>query len=177
MNIIAEKINRKNKPKTKEIYLSAFKKEERMPFWLMLVMAKMWNTRFYSFRDKDTVCGFIYMAMSGKMIFIMFFAVDENLRQKGYGSRILEKIQSMYPEHKIIISIERCDVEAKDIEQRIKRKKFYLKNGYMETGYLVKLAGVEQEIIIKNGIFEKGEFRWFFITYSFGSMYPKIWRC
>ena len=176
MDIRAEKVNKNNKQKVKEIYLSAFPKEERMPFWLMLIMGKLWNTQFISFRHNDTVCGFVYMAVSRKLIFIMFFAVDKSLRSKGYGGRILEKIQAMYPNRKIILSIERCDVEAKDLEQRIRRKRFYQKNGYMETGYFVKLAGVEQEIIIKNGTFKKGEFRRFFIKYSNGTMYPKIWR-
>jgi GNAT superfamily N-acetyltransferase len=176
MDLRVEKVNVKNKRKVKEIYYSAFPKEERMPFWLMLILAKMWHTKFFSFYDNDVLCGFIYMGINKRLGFIMFFAVDENIRSKGYGSRILQKVQSMYPDRKIIVSIERCDVSAKDIDDRIRRKEFYLKNGYVDTGYLVRLANVEQEILVSNGAFSKREFAWFFIKYSNGTMYPKIWK-
>ncbi|QSX04654.1 GNAT family N-acetyltransferase [Sedimentibacter sp. zth1] len=166
----------KEKQKTKEIYTSSFLKEDRMPFWLMLIMAKMKNTEFISFHDKQTLCGFVYMATIKNLTFIMFLAVDENIRSKGYGSRILEKIQSLHTDNKIIISIERCVKDAKDIKQRLRRKKFYANNGYIETGYLVELANKKQEILIKNGQFDEDEFYLFFKKYSNGTMKPKLWR-
>lgn len=106
----------------------------------------------------------------------MFLAVDKNIRSKGYGSKILEEMQSLYPSNKIIISIERCDVEATNINDRIRRKNFYLKNGYIDTEYLIELSKVEQEIIIKNGNFNKDEFYNFFVKYSNGTIKPRIWR-
>ena len=166
----------KEKEKIKKIYISSFLKEDRMPFWLMLIMAKMRSTEFISFHDEGTLCGFVYMATIQNLTFIMFLAVDENIRSKGYGSRILDKIQSIHPDSKIIITIERCDKDAKDIEQRMRRKKFYTNNGYIETGYLVELAKKEQEIIIKNGDFDEDEFSSFFKKYSNGTIKPKMWK-
>ncbi len=165
-----------NSHDTKSIYYEAFPKEERMPFWMMVGMSKFWNTQFLSFYDNDRLCGFVYMASNKKLAFIMFFAVDKELRSKGYGSKILDKIQKMNPKKKLIITIERCDVDSADIELRKRRKNFYLRNGYKETGYLIKLAGVEQEIIIMNGDFSKKEFIAFFALYSNGTMWPKIWK-
>ena len=106
----------------------------------------------------------------------MFFAVDAALRSKGFGSAILQEIQKKYPTKKIIISIEPCDETAPDIEIRKKRKVFYLRNGYKETGYMIKLAGVVQEIIIANGEFNKSQFKRFFVLYSNGTMWPRIWK-
>ena len=40
----------------------------------------------------------------------------------------------------------------------------------------MKLSGVEQEILISNGNFDKNEFRLFFMLYSNGTVWPKIWR-
>lgn len=178
MDLRVETVTGKNqwKQKVKEIYTSSFLKEDRMPFWLMLLMEKKTNTDFISFHDEDILCGFVYMATIENLTFLLFFAVDENKRSKGYGSRILDKIQSIYPNNKIIISIERCDVEEKDIEQRLRRKKFYANNGYIETGYIVELANKKQEILIKNGEFDKVEFIKFFKKYSNGTMKPKVWR-
>ena len=114
-------------------------------------------------------------AVNRKMIFIMFLAVDESLRTKGYGSAILKEIKNRYPDKKIMVSIEPCNDSAPDIEVRKRRKAFYRKNGYSETGYMIKLSGVEQEIMITNGDFDKKEFLLFFIFYSNGTVWPKIW--
>ena len=114
-------------------------------------------------------------AVNLKMIFIMFLAVDESLRTKGYGSAILKEIKNRYPDKKIMVSIEPCNDSAPDIEVRKRRKAFYRKNGYGETGYMIKLSGVVQEIMITNGDFDKKEFLLFFIFYSNGTVWPKIW--
>lgn len=176
MNLRTEEIRKSvHQDEIKKIYTSSFLKEDRMPFWMMTIMSYLRNTEFLSFYDKDVLCGFVYMATIKKQTLIMFFAVDETLRSKGYGSRILEQIQAMYPQNKIIITIEPCDEAVPDLETRQRRKRFYLKNGYEEAGYFIKLAGKKQEIIIKNGTFDKGELRRFFMQYSNFTMIPKIW--
>ena len=170
-------LTNKNRQKVKEIYKSSFLKEDRMPFVLMLIMGYLKNTHFLSFYDRDMICGFVYIATTKKLTFVMFFAVDVNIRSKGYGSSILDKIQSLYPDNKIIITIERCDEEdTEDIEERLRRREFYTSNGYMETGYIVKLGNKKQEIIIKNGRFDKREFTLFFLRYSNFTIIPKIWK-
>lgn len=177
MNLKVEKVTKsKKKQEIKQIYTSSFSKEDRMPFGMMLLMSYLWNTEFLAFYEGDTLCGFVYLATIRKITFVMFFAVDETLRSKGYGSEILSEIQKIHPNQKIVISIEPCDVNAKDIEQRIRRKKFYNRNGYEESGYFMKLGGKEQEILIKNGQFNQREFRIFFMLYSNFTMYPKIWN-
>lgn len=177
MDLRVEKVTKsKRKQEIKEIYTSSFLKEDRMPFGMMLIMSYLWNTEFLSFYDRDTLCGFVYMATIRKLTFVMFFAVAENFRSKGYGSGILDKIQSIHADNKIVISIEPCDEDAEDFEQRLRRKKFYANNGYTETGYFIKLGGKKQEIIIKNGIFDKREFTLFFMLYSNFTIVPKIWK-
>ena len=159
----------------KRIYFDAFPKSERMPFLMMVAMSKLWNTQFFGFYNGDTPCGFVYFALNSKMVFVMFFAVDESFRSKGYGSAILMEIKNRYPDKKIIVTIEPCDDNAPDIETRKRRKAFYRRNGYRETGYMIKLNGVVQEIIITNGEFDKREFLLFFVLYSNGTVWPKIW--
>ncbi|MCI6714038.1 MAG: GNAT family N-acetyltransferase [Lachnospiraceae bacterium] len=160
----------------KRIYFDAFPKSERMPFLMMVAMSKLWNTQFLGFYDEDIPCGFVYFALNRNIIFVMFLAVDERVRSKGYGSAILMEIKNRYPDKKIIISIEPCDDNATDIDIRKRRKAFYMQNGYCETGYMIKLNGVVQEIIITNGKFDKKEFLLFFILYSNGTVWPKIWK-
>lgn len=174
MQLGIEKVKLSNRD-IKRIYFDAFPKNERMPFFMMVAMSKLWNTQFLSFYDGDIPCGFAYFALNRKIVFVMFLAVDESFRSKGYGSAILMEIKNRYPDKKIIISIEPCDDSAPDIELRKRRKEFYKRNGYNETGYMIKLSGVKQEIIITNGDFDKKEFLLFFILYSNGTVWPKIW--
>ena len=175
MRLRIQKVKIRN-TEIKRIYFEAFPKKERMPFPMMVIMSKLWNTQFFSFYDDDIPCGFTYLASNTKIVFVMFFAVDESLRSKGYGSLILQQLKNKYPDKKIIISIEPCDDNALDIDLRKRRKSFYMRNGYNETGYMMKLNGVVQEIIITNGEFVKREFCSFFVLYSFGSVCPQIWK-
>ncbi len=123
MELRVEKVAKsKRKQEIREIYKSSFQKEEKMPFNLMLIMSYLWHTEFLAFYDRETLCGFVYMATIRRQTFVMFFVVDQSLRSKGYGSCILEKIQSLHRNNKIIISIELCDKTAEDYEQRLRRK-------------------------------------------------------
>jgi GNAT superfamily N-acetyltransferase len=169
-------IRAKDKGRIRDTYIASFPKSERMPFGLMVALAFLWNTRFFAFYEGDTFCGLIYMATIGKQSFIMFFAVPEELRSKGYGAKILEKVQSMYPKNKIIVSIEPCEVDTAEREIRTRRRNFYVRNGYARTSYMMRLAGEDQEILIKNGTFQKGAFLRFFAIYSNCTMIPKIWK-
>ena len=165
----------KSNQEIKDLYVSSFPKEDQMPFALMVMMSHLWNTEFLAFFDDDVLCGFVYMATIGKQSFVMFMAVNENLHSRGYGSRILETVQSMHLNNRIIVSIEPCDEDKEDFEQRVRRKGFYRKNGYLETGYYMKLGGKRQEVLIKNGVFSKSKFIMFFMIYSCCAVIPRIW--
>ena len=169
MQIRTEKVKLKSVD-VKRVYFEAFPPKERMPFPLMVAMSKLWNTRFWGFYDHNTLCGLVYLAHSGKIVFVLFLSVEQGLRSKGYGSAILRETQAQYPDKKIIVSIEPCEDTAPDVEVRKRRKEFYLRNGYRETGYQIKLSGVVQEVLIANGEFRKGEFRSFLARYSCGTL-------
>lgn len=166
----------KRKNEIKQLYEAAFPKTERMPFPLMLIMSCLWHTEFLAYYDEDVLCGFAYMASLRKQTFIMFLAVDEKQRSKGYGSQILKEIQERAAANKVLVSIEPCDELAVNRVQREKRKQFYLRNGYAETGYMMKLSGQIQEILIQSGEFNKRQFILFFMLYSCGTVIPKIWQ-
>lgn len=142
----------KRKREIKKTYFSSFPKEERMPFGLMLVMSCLWNTQFLAFYDEKALCGMAYIAAIGKQTFLMFLAVDKQLRSKGYGGKILNEIQALYPKNKIIVSIEPCDGSMEEQEDRSRRKDFYIRNGYRETGYFMKRAG-QMGYLISGGSF------------------------
>ncbi|HHV30342.1 MAG TPA: GNAT family N-acetyltransferase [Clostridium sp.] len=173
MELKVKKVSLKSKD-VKAIYFDSFPPNERMPFWMMVLMSKLWNTKFLSFYDNDKLCGFIYFAVQFKQVFVMFFAVDKELRSKGYGREILNELKKLYPMKKVIVSIEHSNTDKTEEQER--RKRFYLNNGFEETGYLIRMNGVEQEILVRNGKFNKAKFRAFLAFYSNGTLWPKIWK-
>ena len=173
MELIIKKVRKGNIcKKVKEIYNSSFPKEERIPFWMMFFTSFTNTTDFFAFYDDDTLIGFTYMAKVNNILFIMFLAVDENTRCKGYGSKILNLIKQKYPNDKIIISVTKENNNSR--ESNIIN--FCSKNDFKYTGYLMKSGEKIQEIFIYNGDFKKREFQLFFHTYSNASIVPKIWE-
>lgn len=176
MELRVEKVrSSKRKQEIQDMYYASFSKEERMPFGLMVAMSYLRHTDFLAFYDGEVLCGWVYMATMGRQTFIMFFAVDERLRSRGYGSQILQYVETRYPQNVLLVSIEPCIEACGNRDLRLKRKAFYRRNGFGESGYFMKLAGQEQEILVRNGPFDKRRFRRFFILYSNCTVIPKIW--
>lgn len=173
MELKVRKVKLKSKD-VKAIYFDLFPPNGRLPFCMMVVMSKLWNTKFLSFYDNDKLCGFIYFAVQFKQVFLMFFAVDKELRSKGYGREILNELKKLYPMKKMIVTIEYGNTDKTKEQER--RKRFYLNNDFKETGYLIRMGGVEQEILVRNGQFSKVKFRAFLALYSNGILWPKIWK-
>lgn len=165
----------RNKAITKKLYLEAFPKAERMPFPMMLGMSALWHTHFYNFYDEETFCGFVYTATVGRQTFIMYLAVEEALRNKGYGSRILQMVKEKFYKNMVVVSIAPCFSNAEDLELRKRRKKFYERCGFRDTGYMIDMEG-KQEILVVNGVFSKAKLRRFFALYSNFTLWPKIWK-
>lgn len=170
MNLSAKRTGLSSKT-TKEIYFSAFSENERMPFGLMVLLSLLPTTKFTTYYDEDKAVGFLYFGIIFGVVFVMFFAVDENLRSKGYGSEIIKMLSEKYPKKKIILSTAESAETGSSLSAR---KRFYLRNGFSETGYTLKINGIEEEVLIKNGEFSPFELRLFFFLYSFGTLYPKI---
>ena len=94
MSLEIKKVKLSNK-NVKKIYLDAFPKKERIPFFMMVLLTKITHTEFLAFYDKDLLCGLVYSATIGNITYIIFFAVDKDIRSKGYGSKILDEMQKL----------------------------------------------------------------------------------
>ena len=159
----------------KQIYESSFEKKDRIPFKMMLLLSKMKSTHFYAYYDEDELIGFSYFGVKKNITFITYLAVDESKRSNGYGRMMLNHIQLLFPTNKIVVTIEPSYLSYV-YTQRAKRKRFYITNGFLETDHFMKLGGKEQEILIKNGTFNKRELFVFFILYSNFTMVKKIYK-
>lgn len=136
----------KHKTEMKRIYLKAFPESERFPFWILKHCSKENNIKFMEVLNGNELVGIEYLLTYENNAYLMYFAIDENKQNKGYGSEIVKDLANEY--NTVILSIEKLDNINREIKQ--KRKKFYLRNGFQETNVFYEDAGVEYEILTTN---------------------------
>lgn len=134
----------------KRLYVRSFPLSERVPFPLLKMRAKGAIAEMISVYDGEVHVGLLYLVHYKDIVFIWFLAIDENIRGKGYGSRILAQVTALYPKARIGLNIEHVDPQAAHFEERQQRKHFYLKNGYRENGLVTKELNVVFEMLVKN---------------------------
>lgn len=130
---------------------TAFPKAEQMPLWLLRFMAFFPFVHFWAMYDGDTFCGTLYTIEDKKYVFILYLAVNEDVRSNGYGSRILEYVKETAKGKEIVLNIEYPDENAENIEQRMRRAAFYATNGIVDTGHSFWEAGVKYAILSTAG--------------------------
>lgn len=92
------------------------------------------NVNFRAFYDREQFCGILYTAENDKYVFILYFAVNGEIRSKGYGSQILQWLKSDTSKN-IVLNVEAIETYAVNFLQREKRIAFYQRNGITDTSY------------------------------------------
>ncbi len=136
----------KHKSEIKKLYIKSFPKSERFPFWILKQCSKQENVSFNAILDDDKLIGMQYIITYENMTYLMYFAIEENRRRNGYGSKVLEDLMKKY--ETIILSIERIKEDLRGNKER--RKSFYIRNGFIETNKFIKDAGIEYEMLCTN---------------------------
>lgn len=127
--------NKEIAAKAKALYFSAFPKEERIPWLILWQNTRRKDVAFTAYLDGQLFCGFTIAVRLEDLYYVLFFAVDEALRGKGYGSQILGQLQAEYGT--LGLNIEPLDPTAENYAQRQKRFAFYQKNGFLDTEHFV----------------------------------------
>lgn len=112
----------------------AFPPNEQFPLWLLRLLAVRKGVDFRAFFDEEQFCGILYTAENEHYIFVLYLAVNDNIRSKGYGSRILQWLKANTSKA-VVLNVEAVNGSAANIKQREKRIEFYRKNGITDTGY------------------------------------------
>lgn len=140
-------------PELKEVralYDRAFPENERRDFSELIGGGS--EMEMLAFYDEDLFVGFAVLLNSKIAIsHIIYFAVEESLRDRGYGSMILAAIHEAKAGRRIMVDIERQTEEADNNPQRLKRKQFYLRNGYTETEVKYRWRDEDYEILVYGG--------------------------
>jgi len=114
------------------LYYQSFDLSERDPI-NHLLKHKREDIFFYCITEDNHFIGFIFLLVDTSIAHLLYFAINPELRNKGYGSRVLTLLHSRFSNKKIIVDCEDNSVNCLNIEERNRRVHFYVNNGYKIT--------------------------------------------
>ena len=152
MNIIGKEVNSKCSDFSRVLNLikTSFPKSEQYSIVWLRLLTVCKNYSFKAFYDGDFLCGITYTVEMGDYVFVLYLAVVEELRSKGYGSAILQWIKACTSK-KVVLNVEVPNPNASNSMQREKRIDFYRKNGIVDTGYVFKDSQEELMVLSSDG--------------------------
>lgn len=125
--------------KVKALYLEAFPREERLPFFILLWNARRKGIDLDAWLADGKFCAMTASVTVEDLHFLLFFAVDAGCRGCGHGSGVLQQLRSSYDT--VVLNVEPLLEDAPNLEQRKRRFAFYGRNGLVDTGYHVWEVG------------------------------------
>ena len=146
-------------PQVKALYESAFPANERIP--IKHLLDNKIKREFWAFFDGDLFCGFSNSISHGDITNIVYFAVEPELRSRGYGSQILQAIREKHPDSRIVVDIEveEDSKDGKELELRERRRNFYLRNGFDAVPVDYHWQGEHYRLLSAGGTVSDREFR------------------
>ena len=154
-------INKKNEneiKKIKNLYYSAFPKNELFNFDIFFSNNNFKGIKIFAFYDKTIFVGFAIITSKLKISNILYLAIESELRGKGYGTQVLKNISNFYQNNRIVVDVEDPDKTEINKEQRLKRIKFYLNAGFKLTNIKYFWENEYYIIMVSNGNITEMEF-------------------
>ena len=153
---------------------TAFPKNERIPLSVLNLLARRKCTDFTAYYDDGVFCGISYTVCSDSTVFILYLAVNKNLRSLGYGSEILGDIKEKNEGKTLVLNVEPLDENADNYASRIRRLEFYAKNGFSDTGWYLDDFSGEYNILSAHGSFSPKDYKSAVRKLSCGMYLPEI---
>lgn len=175
MNLSAKNFkNSSDRTAIKNIYLKSFPKYEQLPWWMLCFLTVRQGIDITAYYDGENLCGFTYTVTEGNILFVLFFAVEDTIRGKGYGSAILDYLKASNPGKSVLLNVELLDPIADNYEERVRRFRFYERNGFYDTKYDIEEVGGVFRVLATAPAFDNKEYLRIFRKMSFGFWKPRI---
>ena len=133
--------------KVRKLYMRAFPANERKPLSVIRYKQYKKAADVWMIEEEDTFVGMAVTMNGPDLVLLDYFAIEDNHRGNGFGSKALKMLQKMYSTSRFFLEIERTDVDADNLEERKRRKSFYLQNNMSELYVYADLFGVEMELL------------------------------
>ena len=150
----------------RSLYLEAFPKEERLPWWVLCLNACRRGIDLTAFVEDGRMVGFTASVTTEAMHFLLFFAIPAELRGQGWGSAILSQLRQQH--EAVTLNVELLDPTAENFPQRQRRFRFYQHNGFYDTGYHVWEVGGKFRVLATRKVLDVANYKKIFRKLSFG---------
>lgn len=131
--------------KVLSLYKKAFPENEIIPIQYLLDTTQ--GRKFKAYFNANEFCGFASYIAGERIVNITYFAVEEQQRNKGFGSEILKSIINEFHDKSIVVDTEFEDAKTANNAQRIQRKQFYKRNGFSEVPGAYKWQGETYQLL------------------------------
>lgn len=142
--------------KVARLYESAFPARERLPVAEML----SWGAGFRLLNGRE-FCGLAFASTCNGIAWLLFFAIVEELRERGVGTRALAALEQHYAGHRLIIDVEAPDAQSPNLAERLRRIAFWKRNGFREAGFGFHWRNEQYAFLVKGGALAEAEVRQF----------------
>lgn len=133
--------------KISRLYITAFPADERAPIWLLTMKSGREGVDFWGLYADGEWIGLAYVVSEGSISYLFYFAVAEDMRGKGLGSKALQALKRKYAGKRFFLALEQLDKSAENFEERLKRRRFYLKNGLKPLDRTIREASVIYDVM------------------------------
>lgn len=135
----------------RRLYRAAFPANERKPFNLILRKRFEGSAEIMAIENGSEFIGLAITVLHKDLVLLDYFAISEEKRGSGAGTEALALIKLKYEGKRLFLEIETTLGSFADMADRQRRKAFYQKNGLAIQPYMVKLFGVDMEIMTASG--------------------------
>ena len=105
----------------------------------------------YGAMDGEAILAYAFFVVTGKRALFDYFAVAEELRDRGIGSRFIRELMDGLLSQMDCVLLEVDDPDhgqgQEEVALRNRRLAFYLRNGLTDTGVRTKVYGVDFRIL------------------------------
>lgn len=158
----------------RDLYERSFPKSEKYPLVMLDALCLRPGINARAFYEDNQFIGLMYTVESKTMIFILYFAVNDEIRSQGYGTKILQLIQKEAGSRAIGLNIEPVDPAADNAEQRLRRATFYERNGIVDTGCRLHAQGQIYAVYSSADPFVPKHYTKTMARMAFGLYHPKM---
>lgn len=138
--------DKQEQARIRKLFLSAFPRVERPPYFLLKRHAKR-NVDWWSIFQDDVWAGFFYVIRDAQNAYVSFFAIDPAMRGKGCGTEAVMQLIRQYAGKCLFLAIEPVEEGAENYSQRVSRRNFYLKCGLSPQGKSIQEGPVIYELL------------------------------
>ena len=142
--------------KIRKLYNTSFPDDERIPFSHLLRTVGS-ERIMHAYYDNSVLTGLTVVFLMDDIVYLSYICISEEMRNRGYGTEILQAVKNEYPGCRMVVDIEELKRESSNYEERLRRREFYLRNGFVSCSVFYHFYYVDYELLSCNGTVSQQE--------------------